>query len=192
MTSDQLRQSVSAHNPDARRARQNLLAIRGEIARYEFALGFELTNAGSGHPDEPRVGWVNQSEVLDSLARYQVAEKLILASPVAAEIPALDALYERIAEAEAREAEAAAIESAARVAVEEAEAAAREKLLGKLDTDTAVKKAREALAALQPAPVPVDPAIARARAVAAATPRLGQPLGDLASDAEVLAGDFHD
>ena len=76
--------------------------------------------------------------------------------------------------------------------MEEAEEVARVKLLGKLDTDPAVKKAREALAALQPGPVPVDPAIAKARAIAAATPRLGEPLGELASDAEELAGDFHD
>ncbi len=169
-----------------------MITLRAEIARYEFSLGFELTNAGSGHPDEPRIGWVNQSEVLDSLARYQLAEKLILASPVAAEIPALDALYEQIAAAEAREAEAAAVESAARIAVEAAEEAARVKLLGKLDADPAVKKAREALEALQPAPVPVDPAIAKARAIAAGTPRLGEPLGELPSDAQELAGDFHD
>ena len=78
MTSDQLRKSIFGHSPDARRARQNLLAIRSEIARYEFALGWELTNSGCGHPDEPRIGYVSQSEVLDSLARYQLAEKLIL------------------------------------------------------------------------------------------------------------------
>jgi hypothetical protein len=170
MTAEQLRQSISAHNPDARRARQNLITLRAEIARYEFSLGFELTNAGSGHPDEPRIGWVNQSEVLDSLARYQLAEKLILASPVAAEIPTLDALYERIAEAEERESAAAAVESAARVAVADAEEAARTKLLAK---------------------VAVDPGVIKAKADLSKFHRLGEPLPDLASDSQELSADLH-
>jgi hypothetical protein len=158
MTSDQLRQSISAHNPDARRARQNLITLRAEIARYEFSLGFELTNAGSGHPDEPRTGWVNQSEVLDSLARYQLAERLILASPVAeTQIPALDALFAEIAAAEAREAEAAAVESAARIAVEAAEESARLKLLAKVAADPSVVKARANLAGIKRLGQPLDP-----------------------------------
>ena len=196
MTSTELRHSVYSHSPNARRARQNLIAIRREIERIGAMAQSDLTTTQGTHPDEPQIVSVAESEMLDVLNRYHTAERLITESAVAAAIPALDAIYAAISAAEAREAEAAAVESAARNAVIEAEETAREKLLAKLDSDPSVKAARAQLDALQPAPAPVDPAIAKARAIAAATPRLGVPLGaELASDAldldRELAADFH-
>ena len=199
MTSTELRQSGSSHNPNARRARQNLIAIRAEIQRIGGVMQFQLTTTGGTHPDEPQIVSVGECDTLAILARYKLAEKLIVEAPVAAEIPALDALYAEIAEAEAAEAEAATRAQAAQNALEEAEEAeeaARAKLLAKIESDPSVKAARAQLAALQPAPAPVDPAVAKARAIAAATPRLGVPLGpELASDAldldRELAADFH-
>ena len=199
MTSTELRHSVYSHSPSARRARQNLIAIRREIERIRAMAQTSLTTTQGTHPDEPQIVSVAESEMLTILARYNLAEKLIVEAQVAAEIPALDALYAKIAEAEAAEAEAATRAQAAQNALEEAEEAARAKLLAKIASDPSVKAARAHLDALQPAAAPVDPAIAKARAIAAATPRLGEPLGaelasavfDLESDHEILAGDLH-
>ena len=196
MTSTELRQSVYSHSPSARRARQNLIAIRREIERIGAMAQSDLTTTQGTHPDEPQIVSVAESEMLAILARYNLAEKLIVEAPVAAEIPALDALYAEIAEAEAAEAEAATRAQAARNAVIEAEVTARERLLAKIESDPGLRAARAQLDALQPAPAPVDPAIAKARAIAAATPRLGVPLGaELASDVfdldRELAADFH-
>jgi hypothetical protein len=166
MTSIGLRQSIYSHSPNARRARQNLIAIRGEIQRIGSLLQFELTSPQGTHPDEPAIATVGHSDVIDVLARYTLAEKLILEAPVAAEIPALDTLYAAIEAAEARECEAATAAQAARNALEEAEEAARAKLEAKIAADPAVVKARANLAGIR---------------------RLGQPL-DL--DRE-LAADFH-
>ena len=193
MTSIELRQSIYSHSPNARRARQNLIAIRGEIQRIGGAMQFQLTTTGGTHPDEPQVVSVATSDTLDVLNRYHRAEKLILESAIAAEIPAIDALYAEIAEAEAAEAAAATRAQAAQNALEEAEEAARVKLEAKIATDPAVKRAREALEAIAgPAPAAdPEPAPAIAEPVADATTRLGEPLGELPSDAEELAADLH-
>jgi hypothetical protein len=199
MTSTELRQSVYSHSPDARRARQNLIAVRAEIERIGGLMQFQLTTTGGTSPDEPAIVSVAASDTLDVLNRYHIAEKLILESAIAAEIPALDALYAQIAEAEAAEAAAATLTQSAQNAVYEAEEVAKAKLLAKVDQDAAVKAARAQLEALQPAPAPVDPAVAKARAIAAATPRLGKPLGELDHDANPepldldreLIADFH-
>ncbi len=166
MTSTELRQSVYSHSPDARRARQNLIAIREEIQRIGGLMQFQLTTTGGTEPDQPQIVSVAASDTLDVLGRYHIAEKLIVESAVAAEIPALDALFAEIAEAEAREAEAATAAQAAQNALEEAEEAARLKLEAKIQADPGVVKARAALAGIK---------------------RLGQPL-DL--DRELVA-DFH-
>jgi hypothetical protein len=166
MTSTELRQSVYTHNPDARRARQNLVAIRAEIQRIGALMQFQLTTTGGTHPDEPQIVSVGTSDTLDVLARYHLAEKLITESAIAAEIPAIDALYAEIAEAEAREAEAATAAQAAQNALEEAEEAARVKLEARIATDPAVKAAKAQLEALQAAPAPA----------------IADPVAELASD----------
>jgi hypothetical protein len=169
MTSTELRQSVYSRSPDARRARQNLIAIRGEIERIGALMQFQLTTTGGTEPDQPQIVSVAASDTLDVLARYHIAERLILESAIAAEIPAIDALYAEIAEAEAREAEAATAAQAAQNALEEAEEAARVKLEAKIATDPGVVKARANLAGIK---------------------RLGQPLDPEPLDRELVA-DFH-
>jgi hypothetical protein len=181
MTSIELRQSICSHSPNARRARQNLNAIRGEIARIGAAMQFELTTTQGTHPDEPAIVSVGTSDTLDVLARYHLAEKLITESAIAAEIPELDALFAQIAEAEVREAAAATLAQAAQNALEEARAAALAKAEAKIDSDPAVKKAREAMEALQAAPAPV---------IAEPVVELPSDLLDLESDHEELVGDF--
>jgi hypothetical protein len=171
MTSTELRQSVYSHNPNVRRARQNLIAVRAEIERIGALMQFQLTTTGGTEPDQPQIVSVAASDTLDVLGRYHIAERLILESAIAAEIPALDALYTQIAEAEAREAEAATAAQAAQNALEEAEEAARVKLEAKIATDPGVVKARANLAGIK---------------------RLGQPLDSepLDLDRELIA-DFH-
>jgi len=169
MTSIELRQTVYSHSPDARRARQNLIAIRGEIERIGALMQFQLTTTGGTEPDQPQIVSVAASDTLDVLARYHIAERLILESAIAAEIPAIDALYAEIAAAEAREAEAATAAQAAQNALEEAEAVARVKLEAKIATDPGVVKARANLAGIK---------------------RLGQPLDPEPLDRELVA-DFH-
>jgi hypothetical protein len=166
MTSIELRQTVYSHSPDARRARKNLIAIRGEIARIGALMTSQLTTTGGTHPDEPAIVSVGTSDRLDVLARYHLAEKLILESAIAAQIPAIDALYLEIAEAEAREAEAATAAQAAQNALAEARAAALAKAEAKLDADPAVKAAKAQLEALQAAPAPA----------------IAEPVAELASD----------
>jgi len=188
MTSIELRQTVYSHSPDARRARQNLIAIRGEIERIGALMQFQLTTTGGTEPDQPQIVSVAASDTLDVLARYHIAERLILESAIAAEIPAIDALYAEIAEAEAREAEAATAAQAAQNALEEARAAALAKAEAKIDSDPAVKRAREALEAIAgPAPA-ADPE--PAPAIAEPVAELPSDLLDLDSDHEALAGDF--
>jgi hypothetical protein len=181
MTSTELRQSVYSHNPDARRARQNLVAIRAEIERIGALMQFELTSTQGTHPDEPQIVSVGTSDTLDVLNRYHRAEKLITESAIAAEIPELDALYTQIAEAEVHEAEAATAAQAAQNALEEARAAALAKAEAKIDSDPAVKAARAKLDALGGPALVADPD---------PVVELPSDLLELESDHEELAGDF--
>ena len=157
MTSTELRQSVYSHSPDARRARQNLIAIRGEIQRIGGLMQFQLTSTAGTSPDEPAIVSVAASDTLDVLGRYHIAEKLIVESAIATEIPGIDALYAQIAEVEAREAEAATAAQAAQNALEEAEVAARAKLEAKIQADPGVVKARANLAGIKRLGQPLDP-----------------------------------
>ena len=130
-------------------------------------------------------GFKNLLSILEASDEFAVAREI------------MEPILAQIAEDNRQIVERQAAESAALVAEQEATERAQAKALAAAEKDPAVMKARAALAAFAgPAPAPVDPAVAKARAIAAATPRLGVPLGaELASDVldldRELAADFH-
>ena len=200
-SSEQIREAMRSVNIHARVAFGRHRLVMQEIDRAKVAVNVGLLHhQGAGDPDQQPLGGYLDNEVVRLLSELKVLRELIEESPQFAEaVEKLVPLHAELEAAEAREAEAATRAQAAQNALEEAEEAARAKLLAKLDSDPSVKAARAQLAALQPAPAPVDPGLAKARAIAAATPRLGKPLGELEPDADPepvdadreLIADFH-
>jgi hypothetical protein len=199
--SEEIRDAIRSTDIHARVSYGRHRLVLQEIERATIDIGVGLLfHQGAGDPDQMPLGGYLDNPVVRHLSELKTLREIIEQSPQFAEATKrLVPLHAELAEAEAREAEAATAAQAAQNALEEAEEAARVKLLAKVDQDAAVKAARAQLEALQPAPAAVDPAVAKARAIAAATPRLGKPLGELDHDADPepldldreLAADLH-
>ena len=172
-TSEQIREAMRSVNIHARVTFGRHRVVLQEIERARVAVNVGLLyHQGVGDPDQMPLGGYLDNPVVRHLSELKVLRELIEESPQFAEaVEKLVPLHAELEAAEAREAEAAAVESAARIALEAAEEAAREKLAAKVQADPNVQKARQALAGIR---------------------RLGQPLDPEAVDADrELLADFH-
>ena len=164
--------------------------LRDFIAANKGPLQTALIHGGTGDLFSPSINLsgiipVFRSDTVSDQIAASFALQLIEASDDYKEaVEVMEPILAQIAE-DNRQLEARQkAEGAALVAEQEATERAQAKALAAVEKDPAVLKARAALAAFaDPSPAPADPA--------AATPRLGVPLGpDLESDHELLAGDF--
>jgi hypothetical protein len=172
-TSEQIREAMRSVNIHARVTfgRHRLVMLEIDRAKVAVNVGL-LYHQGAGDPDQMPLGGYLDNPVVRQLSELKILRELIEESPQFAEaVEKLVPLHAELEAAEAREAEAAVVESAARIALEAAEEAAREKLAAKVQADPNVQKARQALAGIR---------------------RLGQPLDPEPVDADrELLADFH-
>jgi hypothetical protein len=174
-TSQEIRDAIRSVNIHARVTFGRHKLVVMEIDRATTGIGVTLLNhQGVGDPSQMPLGGYLDNPVVRHLSELKTLREIIEESPQFAEAQrVLVPLYAELAEAEAREAEEAAAAAAARHALEEARAAALAKAEAKLDSDPAVKKAREALEAIAgPAPA-ADPEPA---------PAIAEPVAELPSD----------
>ena len=169
-TSNQIREEIGSIDNDLRLIHTRVAAARLAIAQLSKTAIVSLAFARGGEDDNPAnhvapVLAFCRSDAGRDLAAATVVLGVLEADPAFSEArAALDPLHQELAAAVEREAAEAHEERKATAALAEAEAAAREKIEGKVQADPNVQKARQALASIR---------------------RLGQPL-------DVLAEDFHD
>jgi len=152
-SSEQVREAILGISADVRRTHANAVELRDIVAKRNAVLTHDLTTHGgsNGKVEEASVGFVINSTFIDELNRVKTALSIVEASPNHAEaVERLVPLLAELEEAEAREQAEAEALSKARNAVAEAEEAARVKLLSKIDSDPAVKAAKEKLEQLAP------------------------------------------
>ena len=169
-TSKEIRESIGSVDSDLRLIHTRVAAAHLAVEQLRKTAIISLAFAKGGEDDNPgnQVGAIiafAQSNAGRDLAAASVVLEVLESDPAFIEAKAiLDPLHAALAEAVERELAAAHKHRVAEVAVEEAQEAARQELLAKIDSAPGVVKAKADLSKLR---------------------RLGQPL-------DVLAGDFHD
>ena len=158
-TSQEIRDAVRSADIHARVTFGRHRLVVHEIDRAKIAIAVTLLNhQGVDDPDKMGIGGHLDNAVVRHLAELKVLREIIEESPQFAEAQrVLVPLHAELAEAGVREAEAATAAQAARNALNEAEEAARVKLLAKVAADPGVQKARAALAGIKRLGQPLDP-----------------------------------
>jgi hypothetical protein len=157
-TSEEIRDAIRSTDIHARVSFGRHRLVLQEIERATIDIGVGLLfHQGAGDPDQMPLGGYLDNPVVRHLSELKTLREIIEQSPQFAEATKrLVPLHAELAEAEARESEAATAAQAAQNALEEAEVAARLKLEAKIATDPGVVKARANLAGIKRLGQPLD------------------------------------